>query len=112
MYAIPYHVGYYNQIRQRAIDLIQAQYSPDLSQVQQFIQRYGVTFFLVHRAAFTPDYIAGSNWLMQYPPAKAAITQLQAGINPALSQVIQPCRVFETDALMVLDAQCIMNQKL
>ncbi|MEQ9233716.1 hypothetical protein [Coleofasciculus sp. E2-BRE-01] len=109
MYAIPYHVGYYNQIRQRAIDLIQAQYSPDLSQVQQFIQRYGVTFFLVHRAAFTPDYIAGSNWLMQYPPATEAIAQLQAGINPALSQVTEQCSVFETDALMVLDAQCIMG---
>ena len=109
MYAIPYHVGYYNQIRQRAIDLIQAQYSPDLSQVQEFIQRYGVTFFLVHRAAFTPDYIAGSNWLMQYPPAKAAMTQLQAGISPALSKVTEQCSVFETDALMVLEAQCIMG---
>jgi len=26
-----------------------------------------------------------------------------------LSQVTQPCSVFETDALMVLDAQCIMG---
>jgi len=37
-YAIPYHVGYYRQFRQRMLALIRAQYSLDLVAVQTLIQ--------------------------------------------------------------------------
>ncbi len=44
-YAIPYHQGYYHRkFRQRTIELIQAQYSQDLTDVQQLIQKYGIDF--------------------------------------------------------------------
>jgi len=37
-YAIPYHLGYYRQFRQRMLALIRAQYSLDLVAVQTLIQ--------------------------------------------------------------------------
>jgi len=49
-YAIP-QVGYYRQFRQR-IDLIRAQYSPDLAQVQNLLRTYGVDFWLLERSLY------------------------------------------------------------
>ncbi len=42
-YAIPYYFGYYQFLRQRAIALLEAQYSSDPQLVQHFIQTYGVS---------------------------------------------------------------------
>ncbi|MBE9129145.1 MULTISPECIES: hypothetical protein [unclassified Coleofasciculus] len=107
MYAIPYHVGYYRKIRERTVDLIRAQYSGDLTEVQRFIQTYGVDFWLLNRAAFTPDYISGSNWLMQFSEAAESIKELEEGTTPALSTLVERCSVFETDTLVVLAAKCL-----
>ncbi|MGD1712599.1 hypothetical protein, partial [Dapis sp. BLCC M172] len=52
-YALPYHQGYYAEIKQRANDLIQAQYSPNLEQVKNFIQKYDIDFWLLDSQALT-----------------------------------------------------------
>ena len=107
-YAIPYHLGYYRQFRASTLALIRAQYSPDLAIAQTLIQKYGVDFWLLDRAAFTPEYIANSSWLRQYESASAiALTRLQQGKKPALLGVMERCSVFETQAMVVLDAACI-----
>jgi hypothetical protein len=107
-YAIPYHLGYYRQFRQRTLELIRAQYSPDLSVVQTLIQKYGVDFWLLDKAAFIPDYVAKNNWLRQYQPATAeSVSQLQQGTLPALSKVVDRCKVFDRDGFVVLKAECI-----
>lgn len=106
-YAIPYQVGYYNQFRQRTIELIRAQYSQDLTQVQNFLRMYGVDFWLLDRAAFTPEYVATNEWIRQYQPAATeALVKLEQGITPALSRVMKRCSVFETEGLVVLQAEC------
>lgn len=110
-YAIPYHLGYYRQFRQRMLALIRAQYNPDLTAVQTLIQKYGVDFWLLDREAFTPEYIANNSWIKQYQPASAeALTSLQQGI-PALSAVMGRCSVFETQGLVVLNAACIVQEE-
>lgn len=110
-YAIPYQVGYYRQFRQRTVDLIRAQYNVDLAQVQNFIQTYGVDYWLLDRAAFTPEYVANHNWLRQYQPAATeALVKLQQGKLLALSRVMKRCSVFETEGLVVLKAECITKQ--
>lgn len=109
MYAIPYHVGYYREIRQRSQDLIQAQYSPDLAVVQQFIRQYGIDFWLLDTNAFRPEYLSGNNWLMQYPNSQVAIAQLQQGIAPALAGQVQRCTVLQTRDLQLLEANCLVN---
>ena len=107
-YAVPYQVGYYNQFRQRTSDLIRAQYSPKLTEVKDFIKKYGIDFWLLERTAFTTDYVANDEWLAQYQPAtKAAIEKLKQGAIPALSKVTNRCKVFEVDNLLVLQAECI-----
>jgi hypothetical protein len=106
-YAIPYQVGYYRQFRQRTIDLIRAQYSQDLAQVQNLLRTYGVDFWLLDRAAFTPEYVASDKWIRQYQPAATeALVNLEQGTTPALSRVMKRCSVFETEGLVVLQAEC------
>ncbi|MEB3340383.1 hypothetical protein [Okeania sp.] len=106
-YAIPYQVGYYSQFRQRVIDLIVAQYSSDLKDVKDFIQKYGIDFWMIHRGAFTPEYVENNSWLMQYESAQEAVTFLQLRNIPALAKTISICTVFENDSLFVLDANCL-----
>ena len=109
-YAIPYHQGYYRQFRQRTIELIQAQYSQDLAEVQQLIQKYGIDFWLLERTAFTPEYVASDHWITQYQPlANNAIAQLKQGNLPALSDLTESCSVFATESLVVLQADCIQR---
>lgn len=106
-YAIPYHLGYYRPFRQRTLELIQAEYSLNLADAQALIQKYGVDFWLLNKAAFTAEHIAKNRWLKQYQPAQEAFLRLQQGKMPALASVIQPCTVFETENVVVLGAECI-----
>jgi hypothetical protein len=126
-YALPYHLAYYNLLRQRTIDLIAAQYG-DLARLQAFIRQYGVDFFVIEQESFKPNYVRDDAWLMQYEPAASqAIAQLESGQKPALARLRQRCSVLksdrlevdrrllpqkvdprETGPLLVLDSQCIL----
>jgi hypothetical protein len=111
-YALPFHLGYYEQIRQRAIDLIEAQYSEDLNEVQQFIQKYGVDFWVLHRDTFKPEYLNNDSksWLQSFQPMfDDAVTGLQQGKAPALSKLTRKCRVLKTPQLIVLKAECLVK---
>ncbi|HBE17411.1 MAG TPA: hypothetical protein DEG17_04110 [Cyanobacteria bacterium UBA11149] len=116
-YAIPYHLGYYNQIRQRSIDLINAQYSPDFQEVKNFIHKYKIDFWLLDKTAFTPDYLTedrkNSNrvWIRQHQtPANDALQQLQNGTIPALLAFTKTCAVFDTHHFTVIQADCIIRK--
>ena len=112
-YALPFHTKYYAQFRQRAIDLINAQYSQDLNQVIGFMRKYGVKFWLLERTAFKPEYIADNKWIKQYQPAaNTAIAKLQHLGVPVLSKLMKSCAVFETESLALLKAECIEEGKL
>lgn len=109
-FALPYHTGYYNQIRQRSIEVVKAQYSPDLSDLKQLIQKYGIDFFLVNRNAFSVGYIMENRWLMNSsfePAVSDAIDQLNAGKTPALAALKRQCLVFSDEKFKVLDANCL-----
>jgi len=109
-YSLPYHTKYYAQIRQRAIDLINAQYTLDPEELKNFIQKYGVDFWMIEELAFTPQHIAKNPWLMQYQPAaKEAITRLEEGMYPALAEVVRQCTVLNTNSLVVMPAECIIK---
>jgi hypothetical protein len=112
-YALPYHLGYYREIRRRAIDLINTQYSTDLDEVRAFIQKYGVNFFMVDRDAWSPAYLEDPDgWLRQFQPATAeAVARLTQGVRPALLQVMPRCSVFEVGRLVVIDAKCAGGEK-
>jgi hypothetical protein len=112
-YALPFHLGYYNQIRQRAIDLIEAQYSEDLGKVQQFIQKYGVDFWVLHRHTFKAEYLNddSKSWLRSFQPMfDEAVAGLEQGKVPALSKLTRKCRVLRTPQLLVLKADCVIEK--
>lgn len=109
-YALPYHTRYYAEIRQRTVDLIAAQYSPDLEPVKRFIQTYGIDFILLDAAAFTPDYVADHEWMQQFQPVTStAEERLHQGQILALAELVERCTALETKELVLLKAQCIRN---
>lgn len=109
-YAIPYHTGYYAEFSQRAKDLIRAQYTPILAELQQFITKYGIDFWLLEQSAFTPDYLAKNDWIQQYQPeATEAIAQLNLETPAALANLIETCAVFRTGDFILLSAKCMID---
>lgn len=109
-YAIPYHWGYYNQFRQRVIDLIQSQYSSDREKVKNFIRTYKVDFFLLDKNAFTTAYLEENKWIQQYQPAATdAKQQLEKGEIPLVAKTLDRCSTFEKNNLVVLEVQCIVK---
>ncbi|WP_088894240.1 hypothetical protein [Leptolyngbya ohadii] len=105
-YLLPYHVKYFEEMSLRAIELMRAQYSPDLNLAKNFIQRYGVDFWLIERSSFNPRYLEENSIFRQFPDVSRSI---QAK-NSALEKVAQSCIVERVRRFRVLDADCIMQQ--
>lgn len=114
-YSLPFHTKYYAQIRQRIIDLVSAQYSTDVKEVRQFIQKYNIDFWLLDRTVFERNYFAELNaanrrWLELYQPAtNQAKANLERGDIPALAKFMNSCSVFEEAELVLLKAECIVK---
>lgn len=107
-YGIPYHMGYYNEFRKRAIALAEAQYSPNLTDVQQFIQEYDIDLWLLDADAFSDEYL-NQVWVRQYPEFARDVrrTTRQSEESPALERAIAACTVWKNQDLVLLDAACI-----
>jgi hypothetical protein len=105
-YLLPYHVKYFEEMSQRTIDLMQAQYSPDLNQAKNFIQKYGVDFWLIERSAFEPNYLEKNSIFRQFPNISRSL-QMN---NSALQRVAQTCTKARIRPFRILDAACITQQ--
>ncbi|MEM6254058.1 MAG: hypothetical protein AAF821_14155 [Cyanobacteria bacterium P01_D01_bin.156] len=109
-HSLAYHQGYYRQIRQRILDLIRAQYSPDLSVLQSVINDYGIDFWLVDEQSFNPDDMPGM-WLRQFDAEwTVAITQLRAQPS-ALQRLQQDCAVVSDQGKTMISAACLLAAK-
>ena len=116
-YSIPYHTGYYSQIQQRTIDLINAQYASDIQQVKKFIQKYRIDLWLLDRNyLFTPYKEIDNNsissterWIRQFPAATQAWIRSQHQTQPALVSMVNSCAVFNEQNLLILSATCIQK---
>lgn len=109
-YALPYKLGYYQQIRQRAVDLIRAQYSLDAILLRQFIEKYGVDFLILDQEAFFPEYVELGKWFLQWQDlAEYAQKSLSGKKKPWLATQGDRCLILTSKYLRVLDAQCLIN---
>ncbi|MDY7021394.1 MAG: hypothetical protein SWJ54_08525 [Cyanobacteriota bacterium] len=110
-YSIPYQVGYHRQIRQRAMDLIDAQYSQSLQVLQNFIQTYNVDLILLDGDAFLPYYLTDNNWFRQWEfKAEEVEPILKPDTPPAIiATLVEQCSDYQTDAFIVVDANCILK---
>ncbi|MGL4882946.1 MAG: hypothetical protein ACRC8K_18095, partial [Waterburya sp.] len=109
-YSIPYHLDYYQPIRQRTQDLIKAQYSSNQDEVNQFIKQYGIDLWLLDKNAFTTQYLQNNSWLRQFQPeTQQAIASLKSTQQPLVATKTKQCRIFQTAKLELLDTQCLLN---
>lgn len=113
-HALPFHLGYYRQIRQRYVDLIAAQYSETLAAPRQVIQKYGIDFWLLDNEAFAPDYLTNGSrrWLRSYQPMfDNAVAGLKQGEKPALQRLVNRCAVVKGKRTVLLSADCIIRPR-
>ena len=96
-YMIPYHWGYYSQVRDRLIALINAHYSPNPQRVRQFLQDYPVNYWLIRRDDFSLDYLQQHYWLNRMatspppggcprPSHSGGLQDLRTGSTPSPGQ--------------------------
>lgn len=109
-YAVPFHLGYYLPMRQRAIDLINAQYSETLEPAKRVIKKYNVTHWLLDSNAFAPDYLKSYRWFRLFEPyVSQAIQALRLGKIPAMQKIVGKCAIAKPDKVVVLDSNCILK---
>ncbi|MEO1671349.1 MAG: hypothetical protein AAFR77_11275 [Cyanobacteria bacterium J06631_2] len=112
-FAYAYHLSYHDQIKQRTIDLLEAQYSPQLSVLQSFIQQYGVDFILVDNNAFNPDYFTEKDWLIHSSwtaETERAIALIKSNDIHALKQLIPACSVVSNTNLNLVESSCLLEK--
>ncbi|GFE68910.1 hypothetical protein [Chroococcus sp. FPU101] len=112
-FALPIHPVYYNQMQQKAIDLIQAQYSSNLADIQNLIKKYGIDYLMIEPTFFNSDYLLQRKWLINSSFNDIVLkttAKLKQNQLPALTQVINLCSVKTTEKLIVLDAECITKK--
>ncbi|MGL5064959.1 MAG: hypothetical protein ACRC62_33700 [Microcoleus sp.] len=109
-YAVPYHKGYYNKFQQRVNDLIRAQYTDDRTVLQNFINSYGIDFWMLDRTALTLQYVQNYRWIDDFDATASAIDSLKQGKIPAIAARMTSCAVFQNDNLVVLQADCIVKK--
>ena len=108
-YAVPYQKGYFSRYLQRINDLIRAQYTTDRAILQNFINKYGIDFWMLDRNALTLQYVENYGWIDDFDATPEAMLALKQGKIPALVPAITSCAVFQNDVLVVLDASCIVK---
>jgi hypothetical protein len=105
-HSIAYHQGYYSQIRERTLDLIKAQYSPDESVLQSVIDEYDIDFWLVDEGSFNVNALPGM-WLRQYGIEwTTTIDQLKQQPS-ALQQLLPTCQVVQDQGKTLISATCL-----
>lgn len=112
-YFLPYHKNYYTELKQRAEDLILAQYSSNIEAVKQFIEKYNINFWMIQPNAFSINYVRQNNQISQLNAEAAIIVQnqLEAGIEPILSTLAKNCTVLQINDIIVLETDCILNTR-
>ncbi|MEG3841218.1 hypothetical protein [Microcoleus sp. herbarium14] len=108
-YAVPYQKGYFSRYLQRVNDIIRAQYTPDRAVLQNFINSYGVDFWMLDRNALTLQYIEDYGWIDDFDATPEAMLSLKQGKIPALAPAMTSCAVFQNEIVVVLDASCIVK---
>ncbi|WP_088894030.1 hypothetical protein [Leptolyngbya ohadii] len=113
--AMPYHANFYQQMQQRITDIIQAQYSQNLSTVKSVIEKYKIDLWIVESESFNSDYLLSQSWLMNSSMrsiVQIASTALQQQESFVLRELSQQCTVFSEGLHSVIDADCILQHSI
>ncbi|ANV87282.1 hypothetical protein [Picosynechococcus sp. PCC 7117] len=110
-YGIPYHVGYYDQFRQRTQDLITAHYNIDPTVLQRFIHDSKIDLWLIDSDVFSVKFLEANRWFNHFQPqASNAIHQVKLNKEAiALWQVQKQCTIFTDQDINVVSSDCILD---
>ncbi|MBW4654975.1 MAG: hypothetical protein KME20_18320 [Kaiparowitsia implicata GSE-PSE-MK54-09C] len=109
-YILPYHQGYFAAVSDRLTAVIRAQYSPGIGPLRQVVEEYGVDYWLVDRDFETEGYLETASVFRQYPGvASRAQDSIAAGDLPVLLRRMEGCTVVDADAVVLLDAPCLVE---
>ena len=111
-FAMAYHPTYHQKVRQRMVDLLQAQYSSKPDLVRSFIEKYGVDYWLLDNNAFTAEYLRSKDWLVNSSWSRETekiVQQLETDNRSVINQLTSSCSVASTTSLNLLDSNCILN---
>ncbi|MEM9003272.1 MAG: hypothetical protein AAGE59_07070 [Cyanobacteria bacterium P01_F01_bin.86] len=114
-YTLPYHLDYYSLLRQRAKDLLAAYVAATPEPLTHLLERYPITYLLLHEDSFTTEYLYTRTWLYPFQPEfNRAVEQLEVqqevGEKPFLERLLPTCTVQEKRNLLLIDANCIRDQ--
>jgi hypothetical protein len=106
-YALAYHLGYYEPVRERIEDLIEAYYADSARGVAAFAARYGVDLLLVNRSAFQTTTL-GEAWTTEFEPFVSTVSgKLARPTRWALLELIDRCAVVDDGTVAVLPVECL-----
>ena len=100
-HAIPYHKGYYDLIRRRGQDLVRAYFTASRAELRAFINKYNVDLMIVSRTPLDYRDTKKLRWF------GAIAEDVPSGDRPALLDFVANSKVWENDAMIVLDAHRI-----
>lgn len=107
-HGLAYHKHYYDQFSQRVNALMEAQYTQTPAVLADFIQTYGIDFWLLDTNTFQAAYVADRAWLNQFQPiASTVIDHLNQGQTPVLQSTVNQCTVLPAEPWIILDANCV-----
>ena len=108
-FALPYHLGYYGEIRQRTEDLIEAYYAESLPEVVSLAARYGIDLFLVNPAAFEQATFRQA-WNFsrnERPFSELVARKLERSRQFALLDRTAHCATFANGRVAVVPVSCL-----
>lgn len=98
--SLPYHMGYYNKIRDRLFDLFQTYYATDWDVVEQFVRRHRIQAMVVNRDHFKQDFLRG---MIYYEPFDSFVKErLRGGEKFVLTDPPVERVCFENQRFLVL----------
>lgn len=110
-YALAYHLGYYAQVKERTLAVINAYYSDSPRALTDLADRYGVDVFLVNRAAFAPETVADA-WAGSFAPySSLASERVARGRQFALLELVRRCGVVTDGDVTAIPVACIAAQR-
>jgi hypothetical protein len=106
-YALAYHLGYYREVERRVEDVVEAYYADSPRALVDLTSRYGVTVFLVNRAAFDPA-TAVDAWAGSFAPYTSEVSrQVERGGRFALEDAARRCGALTEQDVTVVPAACL-----
>ncbi len=109
--ALPWHLGYYRQIRQRVTDSLKAHYTNDPKILESFVEQYDIDYFLISASEFTNrEGFLGNKWLRQFEDGYYSALNSFDKYQPLIFKYRKACSTLQDQSLVLIKAQCILEK--